>query len=402
MFDWLTDPAKWILGLFSGLFSLLFNSYTNLIKQIIELLFMTALPSPEKIAKSWAIVGMGATYGAAIQVANLITVLVGIWVLIKIRKDHGTTLGRIVSSSIMLMALGVLFFPVYGMAYSLSQGFVQGLLNIATGSTHATTSALTDIIKVVFPDDPFWKVAVVILADIFGAITFAEALALQGLLLITLIFYPLGIAVRPLKGPTIRMFNLLNAALVTVLLSPPIMGIGFVAPILTHNLIPGGNLPLATAFATVIGGLFAVVAPLAVAYFTYRQSKEVFGTIDATVGGKLDISSMPPITLQDAARSVEETHRSSLLRTGFEVATGLVGLADIADDESLFGTPKEAFQTTLKAAGVIASASGHPEIGALATTAGSYLQSRPGKSGQSDSVSEPAQSTEPAMAEPSH
>lgn len=391
------DPATWVAGLVGGFVNLFYGAYTNLIEQIIQLLFMTALPSPDKIATSWAVIGMGATYGAAIQILNWVTVLVGLYVLIRIRKDHGLTLGRIVWSTFGLLVLGGAFFPVYGMAYSLSQGFVQALLNVATGSTHATTSSLTAIVKVVFPDDPFWKLVTVALADVFGAITFIEALALQGILIVTLVFYPLGIALRPLKGPAIGLFNLMNAALVTVVFSPPIMGIGFVVPVLVHNLVPGGTLPLASAVVTVIGGIFAAVTPLVLAVMTYRQSREIFGTVDATIGGKLDISSMPPVTLKDVQQSVQETHRASWLRTGMEIGTGLVGLADIADDESLFGTPKEALQTTLKATGLIATASGHPEVGALATTAGSYLQSRGSKSSTTSMVDT---SYEPSFEQP--
>jgi hypothetical protein len=355
MLDWL-DPGKWVAGLVLGLANLFGTTQASIVKQIIQLLFMAALPTVEKLQKGWFALGIGATYGLAAQVMGLVAVTIALIVLITPLKNHGMKLGRGLSSFAMVLIFGVMFYPVYGLLYSLSQALTQGVLNIATSSPTGDSATLIAAVNAVLPEDPFTRMITNGLSLFFGCWTFIEAIALQIALLLILVFYPLVLALRPVVGLARGLLNLFNSGIITVLVSPPVMGIGFALPVLVKDYIPGGSLAFVPAILTVIGGIFAAVTPTILAVLSFRGSKEIFGTVDATLAGKLDINSLPPVTMDDVNKDIKDTQHSPL-----KSITEAVQTADLLDDD-LFSDMKK---TTVKLGMFAATATGHPEAAAF-------------------------------------
>jgi hypothetical protein len=367
MFDWL-DPKEWIKNVVLGLAELFSQSHATFIKQIIELLFAVALPTPEKLASNWFKLGLGATYGLAAQLMTLVTIVIAFIVIVTPFKSHGHKLSRGLSSFVTIVLFSPLFYPVYGMLYSLSQGATQGILNIATSSPDGNADSLVNLIKLVLPEDPLSRMFTVGIAAFFGFLTLLEGLALQVALIFLLVFYPLVLALRPIGGFWRALFNLSNAGITTVIASPPIMGLGFALPVLVRDSIPGGQLPFVAPILTIIGGIFAALAPFLLAAASYRGSKEVFGSVDAAIAGKLDVNSMPPVTVEDAKKDVEDTQKSTL-----KTITEVIQVADLADDD-LLGNMKE---TALKVGVAVATTTGHPEVATVLNAADSFIKSRP-------------------------
>lgn len=373
--DWM-NPATWASVVVGALATLFGDSYTKLVQQIVQLLFNATLPKPDELMKGWFSFGIGATFGVAPAILETVVVLIGFISIILFNRNHSKKFSRSLIAVLLLGLLGIVFMPLYSMAYELSRAVVQGVLNMATKSTAGTSTMLSAMLNLVFPDDAVGKMVATWFAYIFGYIALIEALLLMLAFLAVLIAYPIAIAFLPLGGPAFTIVNLFNSALITVLVSPPIMGFGFVFPLLVRNYIPGGNLSFISGATAGLGGLFAVVTPIILAVATYRKSKEVMGHITATIADKINIGSMPPLSTRDAAHGVDETRRGSLIRTTFGLATDTFNILDLQDDKKLFGSPSQAAQTLLKVTSVGASAFGHPEVSAAASAAASWMGSR--------------------------
>jgi hypothetical protein len=263
---------------------------------------------------------------------------------------------------IMVGVFAVAFFPVYGVVVSISKGLTQAMLNLAAGSEQATPAAIVrGILAVALPQNVIGKAITAIFAALFGGLALLESFALQIWLLVLLLFYPVVLALRPLNRATNALFNVCNAGIVTIVLSLPAMAFGFLLPVVAKNYLPFGNTGIAAFATTVLGGLFAMAAPPVLLWICYQKSSEIFGRVDAKVGGMIDIGQMPNVNTQDMTRSVDEAHGSSI--SAF-LSTAALGAAtgELAQSDDLFGDMRK---IGTEAAGAAAAATGHVEVAAL-------------------------------------
>lgn len=354
--NWL-DPTSWFPALLNVLANELANAYAELLVNIITLHTTVALPTIETLKNKWFLLGIGSTYGLATQVMSFVAIVIALYLIVKVRSNNGILIARAASNFVLLAIFAVLFYPAYSLLVNFAKSATQALYNLATGTENATAKMVVDMVsESVMPDNTFGKMVTALLASAFGGITLIEAFSLRILLYAILLFYPLLIVLRPVSQFARTAFNVSNGGIVTIVLAGPIMGLGFLFPALIGKNIPGGDLPIATFVFTIIGGLFAMVVPFILMWWTYNRSSEVFGKLDTTVGGGIDIQTMPPMTMDDMQKDLDETNNISFT----QVATG-AALTALATDDDIYGNMK---QIAIDSASSAAVVSGHPYVAA--------------------------------------
>lgn len=354
--DWI-NPANWVPALLKVLADEFAKAYAELLISIVTLLTTVALPTIDTLKNEWFRLGLGSTYGLATQIMSLIAVVVSLYLLIKVRSNTGNIISRLATNFLLFGVFAVLFYPVYSLLYNLTQAGTQALFNLATGTENADAREVVELVSgSVMPDNVFGKMITAALASAFGGITLIEAFALRILLYLLLLFYPLTIVLRVVFKIARTAFNVFNAGIVTIAVSGPVMALGFLAPALIGKNIPGGDLPIATFLFTIIGGIFAMITPFVLMWWAYNRSSEVFGKLDATVAGGIDVNSMPPMTMDDMQKDIDDNHSASFKQVVVGSALG----ASLADDDIY----RDMKQVAVDAASTAATMSGHPYVAA--------------------------------------
>lgn len=368
--DWI-NPNNWVPALLKVLADQFALAYGELLISLIMLLTTVALPTLDTLKNEWFKLGIGSTYGLATQLMSFVAIVVSLYLLIKVRNNNGVLISRLATNFLLIAIFAALFYPVYSLLYSLTQGITQALFNLATGTENADAKQVVELVSgSVMPENVFGKMATAALASAFGGITLIEAFALRILLYLLLLFYPLTIVLRTVFKIARTAFNVFNAGIVTIALSGPIMGLGFLAPALIGKNVPGGDLPVATFVFTIIGGLFAMVTPFILMWWTYSKSSEVFGRLDTTVSGGVDVHSMPPMTMDDMQKDIDDTNGASIKHVIVGSALG----ASMADDDIYRDMKKVAIDT----AATVATVSGHPYVAAGIKIADTAIKKRSG------------------------
>lgn len=355
-FDWI-NPANWIPAFLQVLSDEFAKAYTDVLVSIITLLTTVALPTIETLKNEWFKMGLGSTYGLATQLMSLVSIVVSLYLLVKVRNNNSSLISRLVTNFLFFAVFAALFYPVYSLLVNLTQGVTQAMFNLATGTENATARQVVELVSAsVMPENPFGKMITAGLASAFGGIALIEAFALRILLYLLLIFYPLTIVLRVIFKTARVAFNVFNAGILTIALSGPVMALGFLAPALIGKNVPGGDLPIASFVFTIIGGLFAMVVPFVLMWWAYNRSSEVFGRLDATVAGGIDVNSMPPMTMDDMQKDIDDNQSASFKHI---VAGSALG-ASLADDDIY----RDMKQVAIDTASTVATTTGHPYIAA--------------------------------------
>lgn len=360
------NPADPVGSLIAGLANLLTQWYAGLVGEIVKFLFVISVPSPDQLVHNFFSLSIGGTLGLASRVIVLIAVIAALIIALTPARNHGKKISRVLTSMTLLALFGYFFYPLYSLLYALSQGLTEAALDLANGSSNGTTDALIKLFSGLTVLDVFSKLVTGLLSGTFGFFTFGEAITLRILLFVILIFYPLILALRPLGGVANTIFHAANSAIITVVVSPPVMGFFFTLPLLVQKYIPGGNLPGFAMFPAIIGAVLASVVPLALAFFAYKGSSEVFGSIDA-MGGRFDVGSMPPVTIDDVNKDIDETHNSPFK----DVATDVIG--DGMLNGTLFSDMRKTFVDGVAST---SAAMGHPYVGMAVKGVDGYLRQR--------------------------
>jgi hypothetical protein len=326
--------------------------YNSLLAGIVEMLLNVSLPTPEQLSSDFFMLGLGATFGLSLKVITLITVIVGVIVLLTPRRRHGERIASLLTSILRLILFAILFFPVYAILYELVRSGTQGIINVATGSSDGTIAQLNDLLDGPAPVDIFSKLVFSVLASAFATVSFAIALTLRMALIMLLIFYPLLLALYPLGRFTKALFHWANGFIVVVLVSPPLMGFCFLLPLLAGNLIPGASNPLVSGFIMLGGAMIAAIIPILLFFFVKSKSQEVFGSLDSSISGSVDVASMPPVSLQGSQKDIQDTHASPLRFVA----------ADVIGDGIMNGNLSDVKNTLVNTAASAAALAGHPYI----------------------------------------
>ncbi|NCC35733.1 MAG: hypothetical protein EOM24_27530, partial [Chloroflexia bacterium] len=91
----LTDPFGWLMGSAANWFA---EQFDLLRIEIAKTVLEVSLPTVEDFRSQGIMVGLGSTYFLATRLMNLVAVAVGLFVILTIRKRHGNTISRLVSS----------------------------------------------------------------------------------------------------------------------------------------------------------------------------------------------------------------------------------------------------------------------------------------------------------------
>ena len=339
--------------------------------QIITFLLIVAFPSTKEISSNFFAVGLGGTYGLSTKIIAGLAVVIALYVMLTATKNHGKKIRRLITSMFLLSAFAFLFYPLYGMMYALSQSLTQAAINLATGDPNGDVSDVNDILNIIAGIEPLQVIDKLVsgaIAGAFGFLTLIEAVTMRVILFVVVLFYPLVLAVRPLGGLATMLFHTSNSAITVVTVSPPIMGFLFVLPSIVQGYIPGGTLPGITAIIAIVSGLLAFATPIVLAFLAYEGSSRVFGSVETSISGAVDINNIPPITMDDMNRDINDTHHSPF-RT---VMTDVVGDGIMNGD--LFTDMKK---TAINAVASATAAAGHPYIGMGLKAGENLIQKKP-------------------------
>ena len=347
--DWFTDLAN-------SLSDSLANTRVDIVKELAK----TSLPTVDQLHSQWYMLGLGGTYGLATKLVLLVVVLLGLIMILTPLSNHSVRMRRSVQSLLFVGIFGALFFPLYSLAYNLVQAGSQGMINIALGKESSSLNeAAAAMTAVLMPTDVWFKVIVCFIGLLltYGAFIIAWANFLG--VLITGMVYPVANAVRPLGEKFNSLFHAANSAVVTTLLTPLIVTFGLLLPTFAAKMIPVvGSTGISAGIFTIIGGLISFIGPILVAFWAFKGSSEVFGQLDSgSIGGSVDVDSMPPTSSRDMDNSVKES--------GFKAfATSMIAggaTAQLGQSDNLLGDIKS---LAVEGAAVAATASGYPLVGA--------------------------------------
>ena len=353
-------PANIVSDWFTDLANSLSESLANTRVEIVKELAKTSLPTVEQLRGDWYKLGLGGTYGLATKLVLLVVVLLGLIMILTPLSNHSVRIKRSVQSLLFVGLFGALFFPLYSLAYDLVQAGCQGMINIALGKQGSSLNdAAAAMTAVLMPTDVWFKVIVSFLGLILAYCAFIVAWSNFLGVLITGMVYPVANAVRPLGEKFNSLFHAANSAVVTTLLTPLIVTLGLLLPAFASKMIPGvGATGISAGIFTIIGGLISFIGPIMVAVWAFKGSSKVFGQLDSgSIGGSVDVDSMPPTSPRDMNDSVKES--------GFKAfATSMIAggaTAQLSKSDDLLGDVKK---LAIEGAAVGATAAGHPMVGA--------------------------------------
>lgn len=344
--------------------------YANQIQIIVDTITMVSIPAPDMLVNDIFVLAMGGTYGFARTLVVLIATLIAFVIIITPSARHGVAIQRTVTSMVMVVVMGAIFFPVYSLAYSLVMALIDSVEALTTIDGETTADAILRLFTSVNAWDAFTTAFSSGVSGVFGIFIIIESLILFVGTVGILIGYPLVIAIRPLGSFGNSVFNLFNAGIITTLLSPALMVAGFMLPLIVQNAWPSYSIVASPGFA-IVGSLFSVCAPLIIAYLSFKKSKEIFGRLD-DASGKFDIGKMPPVSVEEVNKDIRTTNSSSTMMMTMDVVTDSLlyggGSGHVFDDIVKGG---------VDAAATAATAAGHGYAGAaLKMAGGAYSRAR--------------------------
>jgi len=345
------NPLTW----FTSIGPALEKWYESAVKQILDLLLVASLPSQDKIVKGFFSWTLGGTFGLSVRVVSIVAILLAFLFVLTPLRDHSRGIGGLLASFLGLIAFQYLFYPLYSLIYVLMQGVTQGVLNLATGQKGGTAQAVNALLTSM-PGGSSDLVIAILFAYLFAFFTLIEVVGLQVLLFGLLALYPLLLAIQAINSTTRVIFSGATTAIVVVLVSPPLMAIGFALPLLIRDVIPGAGIPGIASTLSILGGLFAMATPLVISYFVFRKVNEVVGRLDASLSNSVSVDTIPPVSIEETRRDISETHAAPLM----EMA-GLDVLGDnLLNSDDLLGDMKK---TVINGVASASAAAGHPYIG---------------------------------------
>lgn len=333
------------------------EAYTELLALTVRLLLETGVISVDQMQGSNFEVLLGGTLGFASYVMVTIAVAVALAIVLSPLKNHGTKISHLGSSMVIILLFAPLFYPLYSVANSFARGFGEGLLNLAM-SNEPTDSVINRLVDVALPLNDIGIVILAFVGMIISGLVVGELYMFNVWLVFLLIFYPLVVAARPISKTANKIFHACNSGIVVILFVPTIMTFGLIFPIMAIRYLPGGNAAVAGFIFTVLGGVFALAAPLYLLIVGYRASSEVFGSIDSSVTGAVDINKMPPVTVKEMDQSVDDSHGSAL--KPFAAGVGTVLVASALSNNNTMDEIKSQAGTMANLASTALASSGHP------------------------------------------
>lgn len=359
------NPKDWLKDILNSLSDMLQDAFKSALKSAINVMFQSALPTPKAMESDWLLTSAGGTLGLAFDIWRLSVVVIGFFVLLNSLKRSSSEMrmrvSRLLTSMTMLGVFSLGFYPLYSLAYNIEQGSLKGMLSWMTGTKDGNSAAAKLLADAIMPQNILGKIAMALIIAIFMLIVMYEFTAMTVALFVLIIFYPLTIALRTVGNFGTKLFNGATAGIFVVLFSPPPMIFLIFLPIMIGK-IPGlGLLGNFQSGAALVCGLAACIVPVVLAMVFYKKTSEIFGNADVSIADSLDIGSMPPVTVDDMSRDVQQTSESATSTFAKEMAAGTAAAYLGNDDVSLFDSAKSA---SIDATAAVATFTGYPMIGA--------------------------------------
>lgn len=366
------NPLDPVGSLFRDLAEALREWYATLLKAVVDLITTVAVPAPETLVNNFFSLALGATYGFARILVAIIAIIIAFIIIVSPTARHGMKIQRTLTSMLMVIVMGWVFYPLYSLLYNLSKAGTEGLVSIIKTDGENAYDATLRLFTTVNVADAINTIISTGISGVFGVFIIGLAAGLYVATIVVMIFYPLAIAIRPLGTFGARVFNAFNAAILTTLLSPSIMAATYLFPLYIQKYMSPVAMAVSPVFA-IIGSVLAVAAPVVIFFLAYKKSSEVFGRLD-DASGRFDIGQMPPVSVEDVKNDVQVTQNAG--------ATAII--ADALGDSLLYGGDKGDMLDNLVKKGVdiaatATAAAGHPYIGVGLKAAGAgYAHLREG------------------------
>ena len=382
----LWNPLDPVGSFFADLANALRDWYATMLVWLVDLITTVSVPTPEMLVNDFFSFALGGTYGLARTLVALIAVVIAVIIVLSPTARHGVKMQRVLTSALMVILLGWLFYPAYSLLYGLSKAGVDASKALVTTGDESVFDAVMRLFDAVNIADAINTIIATGISGVFGIFLAGTAVGLFLTTIFVMIGYPIAIAIRPLGAFGNTVFNLCNAAILTTLLSPMIMAFLFMAPLYAQKYMSGVAVVAAPFFA-ILGSLGALLTPYVIFFLAFKKSSEVFGRID-DASGRFDIGKMPSVSVEDVKNDVSVTNNMN---------TSAI-IADTLGDSLLYGNGGGDMFDDIVKKGVdigatAAAAAGHPYISvALKGAGGLYTNARENSSSQNESTQSQTQS----------
>lgn len=366
--DWMKDGLEGFWNdRMEDLKNFIDSSMTFLFEATIELIIGFGMP-PVSIFKDGLLeLVLGGTYGLSMRLISIFMTLLAVVAVFYIMMRKQVTFGGSLLSSVMiLLVFGVLFYPLYGMLEGLIRTTGMGWLE-ALASVNSGDSLTDSLLDVAMPTN----LVLLLLTLLFsGTVYLAVVIILvfiNILMIVLVLMYPICVAFKPLGTIGLAQFRLATACLWGLPLSLVLMiiclSIGVLGVRITDAIAPsytplGGMAGVAFTF---VGGVLAVLSPLFVMKLAYDTTKSVTSNLDSKIQAGVDVMSMPQVDARTIAE--ERTHNDqSKFDMVADAAVSITG--NMADGSSAMDAVKTfAFEKGAQSASAL-SASGGPWVAA--------------------------------------
>lgn len=341
--------------LFEAFANMLNTTYIALYVGLVDSLTKTLVPSVTMLQTDWLRSWIGGSVGLARALVILVTLVAGIRMMVGPFKPHGRTVANLISSMGGLILFIVLFYPLNDLALSLSATAKDGILELVT---QGKTDTLSQMFQTVVPqDDIFAKILSIGFLSLFGLMAYLGGIAINIAIILVAVFYPLAVVMKAAGSFFENMFHFFNALLIAAIASPPLMVLFVSLPLIVKQ-FPFGGLGIVQVLTTMLGCFLAGLTPVILAVLAYRKSNEVFGTLQASIAGAVDVASMPSVSVEDWKNQSSGSGALSAFASSIFLGGATVVANSGTDD---LGSKMK--HVVADAAAAAATASGHAEIG---------------------------------------
>jgi hypothetical protein len=361
-------PSDWVKAI-AGMF---FDSQIGMLKFAIKLLFSTAPPPPGVVESDWFSYLLGSWTDLGINLLSLSILLTYAVLLLRLGKDFGSKNVKLFGSIVGMAVFIRGYYPLYAGAYKLSHGLSVAISDYFTGD--GKDSLIDQLTSLVSPDDVIGQLVGFLIAWVITLVVAVDSLWLFVLMLVASLVYPVFLILRPVHRFFENVWHWLNAGIVSVFVSPPLMVLTLsicVAGISkSKDVFPAGNSYVGITCEIVALGLCAAI-PALILWLAHKRSVEVWGRLDSAIEGAVDIRSNEPLTVREAENRITESHNSVIREVG--TATFVASIDD---------KPGEPMSRRLAdIAGTVAAATGHLEVAAMAQVVKSRIPDQPKEGG---------------------
>ena len=323
-----------------------------------NLIANTMVPYLNFFKSDFAAQQLGAVVGLVQLVMIPVTIIVGLVMMALPSHRVGIRIGQIFSNIWILSLFIIAFYPLVDLVLLLTgilKDFVLFIAGVEPSELVKTLQGFGSIPGI----DPVIQGLQLGVMILLGGVLWLEVVIMATMLFFAIILFPLMLVLRVLGGFWDRLFHGLFTSLIILPLAPAIMSFCLLLPLMAKKVLPLGDHPLVQLLLIIGSYGLAIAVPSILWGYTYAGSTKVFGRVESSVAGVVDVNNTVRVSIDDVDRHTKDAEDSPAKAFVTNLAAGAATAAAGSGGEGA------AFMGSLKhvavdAAAIALTVGGHP------------------------------------------